>query len=215
MKILFVHIPRNGGTFVAANIAKNIGYEHAFGVDLENITLAHFDLYQDNIIRDYRFISGHIPMSILQNHIGEFDLILAVIRSPLQRAISYYSYVAKPQPEANSAVDIFENFLRVNYFDNINTRNEQCGYIGTKNLFSSVTDVLAEYPALRLLRFWKLEEDLKVVMQEFGMEFHADAYRNESAATLRHQRELITMDVYKEFRDWFSDDYLLFEMLGA
>ena len=85
-KILFVHIPKCGGSSMAAGLFQSVGIEYSTYIKLnkkeKNTYLCSNEL-------------KHAPAIIMQNHIKNYDdyYKFAIVRNPWDRLISSYNWV--------------------------------------------------------------------------------------------------------------------------
>jgi hypothetical protein len=215
MKVLFLHIPRTGGTFLSSNLAINFGYDKIFSVDRANITIDHFKEYDSNIIANYDCVVGHIPFALVEKFASQFDLILSCVRSPLPRLFSHYFYQSDENGNLSDDFHQFVDFFRSNYSFAVESRNEQCGYIGRINRFQSALQTLADYPNFRILRTERIIADAAAVFAEFGLVLSYREPLNASVGDADKLFRAMRPDVYEEIFKWLDDDYLLYEYISS
>lgn len=211
MRTMFVHIPRTGGTFLSRTLAIGHGYDATFSVDLGNITLEHFIEHGHAIANAYRFVTGHVPFQFLKTYANDFDLIFSLVRDPLDRAISMFGY-KNPGLEQLDNTDLtraFETFVSAYYFNNIATRNEQCGYLGLKNTLDSVVSVLRDHPRFMLTHFDRLSETTGALLAYLDMPVAFALEHNESKLDKLRIIPHLRMEFYAAFLSWFDGDYML------
>ncbi len=91
MKLVYLHIPKSAGSSQRLVLSDVYGDDKVFwyGEDAEAGAEYAFDA-----ISGYSIVGGHKPISFYPD---ELDAIyLSVVREPIARAISYYSYLVKP-----------------------------------------------------------------------------------------------------------------------
>jgi len=81
--IYHLHIPRTAGVFLRNSILKEIKSDSCF--------VGHGSILNLNNINSYNFISGHFGTSPIINN----QFVFSIIRNPVDRFISYYSYTKK------------------------------------------------------------------------------------------------------------------------
>lgn len=114
-KLIFIHIPKTGGTSIEKCLVKN-------GFEMNLYT------YKGSI-----FINDHTPQHcslcelIDLNLITKESVIFSVVRDPIARVISAFSYIKTYRPDINKKFNDFDEFLNLflNYenlklFDNHN-----------------------------------------------------------------------------------------------
>lgn len=204
MKILVLHIPKTGGTAIAKYFMEFFN-GNGFGCTHSEEVKNQFKFYKKNIIQQYNLIQGHFPLSELINDIDCFDFVLAVVREPFSRLISHCNYTNNHN---------FGSFLNEYYLTNICTRNEQCGYAGIINTFSSVLDSLSKHKNLVLFSYDKLEVGFAEFCSRNKLgpgilpRVNESKYKIASHANIGINRS----DVEKACH-WFSDDFLLHSFL--
>lgn len=166
MKVLFCHIPKSAGTSVGVHIAKQFADDQLYAVDQVSNTLSDFVQDRHEIVERFSLIAGHVPLGQIEDILPRFDLILAVVRHPIERLISMYKFMRMMRYVDQDIP--FEKFFREVFSGNIATRNEQCGYIGRSNLFKAVVDRIASLQSLRVLAVENLDR-LDDVLKPFGL----------------------------------------------
>jgi hypothetical protein len=206
MRILVLHIPKTGGTAIAEYFRKIYG-DNVFGVSHTPEIRESFELYKTEILNHYSFIQGHIPLASIKDHISNFDFIISVVRDPVSRLLSHFNYI-----KGNN----FSEFLFDNYLNNIATRNEQCGYVGLNNTFSSVLYSLKNHPNLVLFNYNRLEQEFKkfCVKNNLGdgvlPRANVTKFQTMSFESLSNNRKDID-----DICSWFSDDIMLHSYLDS
>lgn len=89
-RIAFLHIPKTAGQSVHHFIAKNYTEEEICPART-NDQLYKYSL---NELKKFKFYSGHLDLSVIQN-LGHFDLTFTVLRTPMERILSFYLYLRK------------------------------------------------------------------------------------------------------------------------
>jgi len=206
-KVLFCHIPKNAGTSIAAHLVSQFSWPEIFGLDGQKLLLEHLVEHRKGVVETHNFVSGHIPLSSIEDVLDQFDLILAIVRPPLERLISHHRYFIQ---EGQVSGDIsLEEFLDTIYVCNPSTRNAQCGFIGKENRFLSVRERLASTPSLRIVPYHALER-LNAVAAEFDLKpFHIP--RLNVTRVKADPWAGLTPAFYSRVFDWFSEDFLLYD----
>lgn len=204
MKILVLHIPKTGGTAVAEYFKGFFG-DDVFGVSHNSEVKSSFEKYKTNIINEYSFIQGHIPLASMTDSIKEFDFVISVVRDPFSRLKSHCNYIDHPN---------FPEFFYGNYLNNVATRNEQCSYLGLINTFSSVLETLDKYPNIVVFRYDRLASGFKEFCTKNkignGGLTRENVTVNRSIGYSGIGRNLETT---RSVCEWFADDFLLYSYL--
>lgn len=215
MKTFFCHIPKNSGTSICGYYHNNFKASGIYGVPIAN--RAKFYTHAINIINQYDFISGHIPLSEIEEHIASFDVIFCVVRNPLCRFISMCDYVTTHDPLYAEFENNYKGFLAEYYFKNSATRNEQCSYIGFYNRFRSVLDRLADNKNIVVLRHEHLDADFNAFCKKFDLPDQPLEVLNKTDSKpekLAIYGQLANdEEFYKSIFNWFDDDFLLHDYL--
>jgi alginate O-acetyltransferase complex protein AlgJ len=206
-KVLFCHIPKNAGTSIAAHLVSQYQWSEIFGLDGRRVLLQHLIQNQRAVAETHKLISGHIPLSRIEEILDSFDLILAIIRPPMERLISQHQYWVK-QSYVRPDITLEEFFAEV-YAGNAATRNEQCGFIGYKNDFQSAVAREKATTSLRLIPYHALDR-LNKVATEFHLPPFTIKRLNASKARANPWLQIDT-PFYKKVFDWFADDFLLYD----
>lgn len=95
-KLVYLHIPKSGGTsqrtlFFDLYGRKNVMWHGARQPALPR----NIPAYDDHALSDYAVIGGHKPIAYYPENLDAF--YISVVREPISRVISLYSYYTKPQ----------------------------------------------------------------------------------------------------------------------
>jgi hypothetical protein len=91
MKLIYLHIPKSAGTSQRFVLSDIYGQDSVFWYGTDAEPLAE---YSAGAISGYPIVGGHKPIS---HYPESLDAIyLSVVREPLLRAVSFYSYLVKP-----------------------------------------------------------------------------------------------------------------------
>jgi len=104
-KLVFMHIPKNGGTSLRSMLSSWYEVEHRCPYREGQDYLQHFDEEQ---LQRYRFFTGHLPLYVVQRFFPESMTKFTVLRDPVERAYSLYAYwrdFELPGERAASAAD--------------------------------------------------------------------------------------------------------------
>ncbi len=208
-KFLFCHIPKNAGTSLVTALIDNFQWSEIFGLDNRKLFLKDLVDNQTDIIATHSLISGHIPLKVLEENLHQFDLIIAIVRPPMERFLSHY-FFWKKQNYVPSEMSI-DDFLEVVFRSNADTRNEQCGFLGKINTFESVIERMNTCPALRIIPYHNLAS-IHGLADEFGLPRFAIPKINASEAN-ETRWDLVSSKLYESVFEWFSDDFRLSDFL--
>jgi len=116
-KIIFVHIPKTGGTSI----------EHFFGLSIENNVPNKQNLFGLFIKNDKQLYYQHLTINeILEfDHCNNYDFCFSIVRNPYDRAISEYNFLIGTESISFS----FDDFLNLIILD------PNGGYNGIGNHF--------------------------------------------------------------------------------
>jgi hypothetical protein len=212
-KIFFSHIPKNCGSSIEEYFLDLLGSQSVFGVGLEGSAVRNnFYEYRFNILRDYNLIAGHLPISRIEDSLDYFDLILAVIRDPFARFISMANYVTSTQVEYSGITNLADFGNRF-YFSNVSTRNEQCGYIGKINTFSSANEMIINRKNLVVIRHESVDRDFEIICKklELGSGLLSKLNVTNYKKALFQIEDLYSdTELLQKFCSWFADDIVLY-----
>ncbi len=93
--LLFLHVPKAAGSSFAGSLANRFAAT-------ECLSMYYGDDPGDAALNDARYVFGHLPMSILER----FDrppYTVTIVRDPVERALSTYSYFRALNPEDEPA----------------------------------------------------------------------------------------------------------------
>ena len=215
MKILHIHVPKNGGTFVARNFGRNFGPKETYIVDAETQVLDSFVENADEITTNFRYVGGHIPFRFARQFARKFDLIVACYREPWSRCLSFYRYVTMREPKWShlraqggaSDLLLMKEFVKEYFCQNPSTRNNQCGYLGEVNLPVSALEAIDTYN-IKMIPFTNIESDLQKLMSGHGLKYYPDALKNASEG----EGKGLSPGMRAK---WFSGDFELISALDA
>jgi hypothetical protein len=220
MKILHISVPKNGGTFIANNLARNFEPSTRFIVDENNIKLAEFIDKVEDVVSHYHFVAGHIPFRFVSEYASRFDLIVSSYRDPWTRCWSTFQFVTKTQPNwthlrvtcKEDAAANFERFIDGYFRANRFTRNNQCGYLGEANLPASAIANIDQF-GIRMISCDHIESELAELMDELHMSFQKSLPRNASVSDFNLEPGYHP-GLDAKILDWFSGDYELYQRLS-
>src|ERR1700733_187858 len=115
MKILHIHISKNGGTFITQNFTAHFDATGMYNVDEEGKLLSDFTADAAGITARHDFVSGHIPFRYLKEFTNRFDLIVSSYRNPWSRTWSMFRFVTMNIPQWDylrpvGQADVLEKF---------------------------------------------------------------------------------------------------------
>jgi len=102
-KLVFMHIPKNGGTSLRRTLSAWFEPGERCPYREGQDYLQHFD---DQQLQRYRFFTGHLPLYVVQRFFPPAMPKFTVLRDPVERAFSLYAYwrdFELPEPDAKAA----------------------------------------------------------------------------------------------------------------
>lgn len=91
-KLIYLHIPKSGGTSQRLAFYDVYGEENVFWHGIDNDSDG--SNYTNDQLEDFTVVGGHRPISYYPSDLRA--LYVSVVREPISRAVSLYSYYAKP-----------------------------------------------------------------------------------------------------------------------
>ncbi len=220
MKILHIHIPKNAGSFVGANLAANYEPSQCFIVDEAEVTLEHFLADADRITSRYAFVGGHIPFRLVEPFADRFDLIVSAYRDPWERALSSFRYAVDVGSfdegiplDHDDAIVKFKSYIQRYYCENVATRNIQCGYLGYANLPAAALHYIDKYK-IQMLSNEHVVEDLQALFARIDFTFDGALHPNRSSTGDFDLARGETPELDAKIVGWFDGDFELFEHLN-
>lgn len=102
-KLVFMHIPKNGGTSLRSVLSSWYEAEQRCPYREGQDYLQHFD---DEQLHRYSFFTGHLPLYVVQRFFPKSMTKFTVLRDPVERAYSLYAYWRDFKlPDENAADD--------------------------------------------------------------------------------------------------------------
>ena len=136
--LIFLHIPKNGGTTFDTILDKNNSKENTFNIqpiDETQLNVQHFIDLPESQRKQINLLKGHMVYGLHPHLIGTTDYI-SFLRKPEDRIISYYYYVlAMPNHRLhervkNEKMSLYDFVVNVDEFD---IHNAQIGVISGIN----------------------------------------------------------------------------------
>lgn len=117
----FLHIPKTGGTSLTQEIANIRCPFYNIHIDLDDRDVSYQQKLVDavrqfgqkKVEQDYRWVSGHIPVTMLSAELQQWEEmpLLTMLRDPVRRVISDYRYQRTPlHPQHREFVAEFPTF---------------------------------------------------------------------------------------------------------
>lgn len=161
-QIVYLHIPKSGGTSQRMAFYDIYGEDSVFwhGIDID----AGTGLYDENQLKPFALVGGHKPIGFYPQSLDA--LYISVVREPIIRAVSLYSYYTQPDFAETHFVstrrklfqtwqdrgmdsDSMVNSLRRCPEFRQEVENQQCRYISRyENTFEGVIQTLSEVTAV-------------------------------------------------------------------
>ncbi len=222
MKILHIHIPKNGGTFIAHNLAARYSEAERYVVDEAVTFVQDFVADAARITEQCSFITGHVPFRLVKPFVGRFDLVLSSYRDPWARTWSMYQFVTMADPcwwhlrpmVQTDVAEKFEAFVDTYLLANQATRNHQCGFLGDTNHSGAALENITTYH-IRMIPVANLRPALQQAMNQHGLRYQPDADANVSPEQPLVVRPGDNPSVDAKILRWFDGDYQLCEQLDA
>lgn len=216
MKVLYVHIPKNAGTYLSINLAANFRLDEQYIVDESSTKLQDFLDNRAEVIDGHQFVTGHIPFRFVSPLAHKFDLIISSYRDPWARCWSFFRYITKNSADfahlkptsPTDAPEKFSRFIDEYFINNIDSRNHQCGYLGEMNLPDSAMANIDDHN-IQILSSKSIEDDLHGLAKKYGLKLMPDAPKNETPFDGIRVRQGEYEEIDRKIYQWFDGDYEL------
>lgn len=210
-KLIFVHIPKTGGTSVT-----NFFSRISTPIDIEIGGTLLGELVQGEYIKRFS-IAKHSTASAIKNSLG--DEIwqkyhkITVVRDPISRFLSTFNFLR----QWHSGDDIF--FNRISSFDDINDFIKADFIFEEKipdNMFLPQTHWVVENDKCivdAILKIEKIDSDLKLLIKEKNIKFNVNNFELSKDNTSGNQGAVLTQlteDSTVKLKSIYKEDYVYF-----
>jgi hypothetical protein len=163
-KAIFIHIPKNGGSYIANILSKNYGFKNYYLQRPDHIQICKdYDksvkTHENKIIGTliyYRTSSYLNKIMNMDNHKWNTYFIFTFIRNPYDRIISGWNYINKYNIQ-------FDNFL--NFGNHTNSWDYWHVFMSQyKHIIDTNNKIRANY----IGKFENLEDDLVIILKKLG-----------------------------------------------
>lgn len=182
-KLIFVHIPKCGGTSFKSVLYDIFGSENVlkiwdpnFGATASIEGFLNMNLEE---IRAYPCIAGHIQYPLIRQKLGKEILaeykVCSIVRNPVAKFLSLWNYSIQ-NPSIPNYKEVTGRSIEeyANY-----TTNQQCRFIcGEANAKFALETIKSEYDCVFQLK--DFEQAIKGICQEFGHKIEENEVKNKS-----------------------------------
>lgn len=212
-KALFIHIPKNGGSYIAEILSKHYGFKNyylqrpdhstfCFGKD--SSVLLHENKIHGTLV--YYKSSPHINQIMNMNEDKWNNYyIFTFIRNPYDRIISGWNYINKYNLSFKNYLNSYlENNLEINAYDYWHVFMTQ-----TRHIINTNGKIRCDYIA----KFENLEHELKIILNHLDFKdiFHVPYKKNSK----EHEKYDLYYDekTYEEVKILMKEDFDNFEKI--
>lgn len=220
MKILHISIPKNGGTYIANNLATNFLPDEQYIVDENRVHLSDFLNKRDEVMHSCMFFAGHVPFRFVSAFADNFDLIVSSYRDPWSRTWSFFRFVTANNAEwahlnprsTEDAIEKFSTFIDQYFINNRFSRNSQCGYLGEANLPASALSNINTFN-IQMLSSRFLAQNMQTLASKYKLTLKAGAPQNETPSDGIRIRPGEYPAIDQKIYQWFDGDFELVKQL--
>jgi hypothetical protein len=186
-KLLFVHIPKCGGTSFKSVLYDIFGFENVlkiwdpnFGATASIEGFLNLDLEE---IRAYPCIAGHIEYPLIRKKLGKEILaeykVCSIVRDPVSKFLSLWNYSIQ-----NPNIPNYKEITKMSIEDYASyTTNQQCRFIcGEADAELALKTIQSEYDFVFTLN--NFQQAVNEICQEFDHSLKENTVKNKSVTII-------------------------------
>ena len=204
VKIIFIHIPKNMGTFIEYLLMYNLGMSNIFRLKIRQFGKEYDKLFKYNDYSHYfknNFRSHHhLPLDYYINIIGKSEInkfkIFVISRNPFDRIISLYKFTNSCTKNKMT----FDYFMESNYFKNNKIHPH----------FSKLQiDFIRNYEKLDQLTILKFE-NIHNIEKYFKNELRF-TFINKKINCSRAHKIILNKKQIEQVKQYYKEDFIFFD----
>ncbi len=211
-KLLFIHIPKCGGTSFKSVLYDIFGFKNVlkiwhpdFGATVSIEGFLDLDIEK---IKAYPCIAGHIEYPLIRKKLGREILaeykVCSIVRDPVSKFLSLWNYSIQ-----NPNIPNYKNVTRMSIEDYARcTTNMQCRFIcGEANAELALKTIQSEYDCVFILK--NFQQAVNDICQEFGHTLKEDKVINKSVKIISEKH--LSQETKEYIINQNKEDNILYE----